>query len=151
MTGKVNFRSGTETDTAQIVALTLQMTNESLDNASVHKGVSAALKDDKNCRYFVAVEDQTIIACIYITSEWSDWRNRPMWWIQQALLSEKAQEKEFQDALLEYLMAESKSEGIRYLLLHDSDQTHSVLSAGLRKGMTTHYDLFREELSPSTD
>ena len=151
MTSKIEFRRGTETDTSQIVTLTLQMTNESLDHASVHKGISAVLQDETKGRYYVAVEDQTIIACFFVTSEWSDWRNRPMWWIQQALLSEKAQEKELQDSVLDYIIAESKRNGARFLSLPESDQTRSFLPTGLRKGMTSHYHLFSVELSPATE
>ena len=63
-------------------ALAKETENLSLDTDVLRLGIKTALKLE-NCYYFVAeIERGNVIGQTMITSEWSDWRNSEMWWIQ---------------------------------------------------------------------
>lgn len=62
-------------------ALADETENISLDKDILRLGIEKAL-ELKDCHYFVAELDGKIIGQTMITSEWSDWRNGMMWWMQ---------------------------------------------------------------------
>lgn len=53
-----------------------------LDPDTVTKGVNAVFLDQSRGRYYVAVAEGKVVASLLITYEWSDWRNRNVWWFQ---------------------------------------------------------------------
>ncbi len=53
-----------------------------LDPAELAKGVAAALADPHKAIYWLAEQEATVVGQISITTEWSDWRNGWLWWIQ---------------------------------------------------------------------
>jgi len=63
-------------------ALAKETENLSLDIDVLRLGIQTALKLE-NCYYFIAeIERGNVIGQTMITSEWSDWRNSEIWWIQ---------------------------------------------------------------------
>ena len=61
-----------------------------LDNDTVNKGVESVFKDPKKGKYYVATENDVIVASMLITYEWSDWRNNWVYWLQSVyVLPEK--------------------------------------------------------------
>ena len=62
-------------------ALADETENISLDKDILRLGIEKAL-ELKDCHYFVAELDGKIVGQTMITSEWSDWRNGVMWWMQ---------------------------------------------------------------------
>ena len=62
-------------------ALADETENISLDKDILRLGITRAL-ELKDCHYFVAELDGKIVGQTLITSEWSDWRNGEMWWMQ---------------------------------------------------------------------
>jgi GNAT superfamily N-acetyltransferase len=73
-------------DTARIAAGNRAMARETedldLDPAKVAAGVERTFRDDVGARYWVAEIDGMVAAQLMITVEWSDWRNRFVWWVQ---------------------------------------------------------------------
>lgn len=53
-----------------------------LDPATLQSGVDAALADSQRGQYLVAEIDGEAAGTLFITKEWSDWRNGFFWWIQ---------------------------------------------------------------------
>ncbi len=53
-----------------------------LDAAVIRRGVARILADDSLGRYWVAELAGGIVGQIMVTSEWSDWRNGELWWLQ---------------------------------------------------------------------
>ncbi len=45
-------------------------------------GVRAVIENQTLGRYFVACRDGEIVGQLMLTTEWSDWRNGQIWWIQ---------------------------------------------------------------------
>lgn len=73
-------------DADTIVAFQIAMAQETesiqLDRETVEQGVMAVFHDPKKGRYFVASDQEIIVASTLITPEWSDWRNGYVYWIQ---------------------------------------------------------------------
>ena len=55
---------------------------KTLDAAVLAAGVAAGLADPRKALYFVAEETGALLGQLMITTEWSDWRNGWIWWIQ---------------------------------------------------------------------
>jgi predicted GNAT family acetyltransferase len=53
-----------------------------LDKPTVLIAVTSVFDFPEKGNYFTASIDNTVIASTLITYEWSDWRNKTIWWIQ---------------------------------------------------------------------
>jgi GNAT superfamily N-acetyltransferase len=82
----ISIRKANSSDVPAIVDFQLKMAWEteemSLDHETVKKGVNAVFEDPSRGQYYVADNDGNVIASLLITYEWSDWRNRNVWWFQ---------------------------------------------------------------------
>ena len=80
------IRKAAPSDTPLIIDFQLKMAWETeelkLDPETVKKGVNAVFENNSRGQYYVAEEDGNLIASLLITNEWSDWRNRNVWWLQ---------------------------------------------------------------------
>ena len=56
--------------------------NVRLDPEVVLKGVQEGLRDPALGFYVVAETSDSIVGCLMVTYEWSDWRNGVQWWLQ---------------------------------------------------------------------
>lgn len=63
-------------------ALALETEHRTLDAATVAAGVAQLLARPELGFYLVAEVAGRPVACLLVTSEWSDWRNGLFWWIQ---------------------------------------------------------------------
>src|ERR1700680_46633 len=82
----IRYRDATRADSKAIVFFQCAMARETedmeLDASICSRGVAGVFGDPSRGRYFVAESDGQVIASLLITSEWSDWRNGVVWWIQ---------------------------------------------------------------------
>ena len=82
----IQIRKATHSDAAAIIDFQLNMAweteNMKLLPEVVTKGVNAVFHDQSLGKYYVAESDGRVIASLLITYEWSDWRNRNVWWFQ---------------------------------------------------------------------
>ena len=85
------IREADSEDTARIVLFNQAMARETegreLDRKVLTKGVEALLRDPARGRYFVAVKGDEVVGQVMITTEWSDWRNGLVWWLQSVYVS----------------------------------------------------------------
>ncbi len=83
-------RKGTLDDTEIIsgfqIAMALETESLTLDKATVLKGVKTVFELPAKGQYFVAVDKNKVVGSLMITYEWSDWRNRWVWWIQSVYI-----------------------------------------------------------------
>ncbi len=109
--------------------LALETEARRLDAAQLKAGVQALLRDPTKGRYFVAEADSEQLGQIMHTSEWSDWRNGTLWWLQSV-----------------YVRPEHRGRGVfRRLLEHVRElakRTPDVV--GLRLYVEQHNDLAQE-------
>ena len=62
--------------------MALETEDLQLENPIVENGVKAVFDDPNKGLYVVAHDDNTIVASLMLTPEWSDWRNGYFLWIQ---------------------------------------------------------------------
>src|SRR5262245_29085870 len=87
-----------------------------LDVESLRAGVTALLDARAPGRYWIAERDGQAVGQLLITFEWSDWRNRMVWWIQSV-----------------YVVPAARRHGIfRSLYEHARDEALAAGAAGLR-------------------
>ncbi len=63
-------------------AMAEETEDKTLDPETARAGVRTMLKEREQGFYLVAVRQRTIVGMLMITTEWSDWRNATIWWIQ---------------------------------------------------------------------
>ena len=80
------IRLATEQDSHTIIDFQMKMARETeelnLGQDNLVDGVNAVFRDPQKGKYFVVYNDDQVIASMMITHEWSDWRNKWIWWLQ---------------------------------------------------------------------
>lgn len=82
----VTVREATSQDRDFLVECQMNMAAETenltLDFLTVQKGVEAVMSDSSRGFYIIAEVEGNKAGCLMVTPEWSDWRNRWVWWLQ---------------------------------------------------------------------
>lgn len=82
----MEVRPARDADVATLVRHCLGVAKESEglhpDEAVVGEAVQAAVADPAKARYFVALDSADVVGSLFVTYEWSDWRNGWYWWVQ---------------------------------------------------------------------
>ena len=77
-----------------IVAANISLARETesvhLQETVLRAGVQALLESRVPGMYWIAELDGLVVGQLLITYEWSDWRNRMVWWIQSVYVSPAA-------------------------------------------------------------
>jgi GNAT superfamily N-acetyltransferase len=63
------------------LAMALETEQLTLDPDTVHKGVHGVFDTAGRGFYLVAEVGDVPCACMLVLNEWSDWRNREVWWL----------------------------------------------------------------------
>ncbi len=144
----VQIRLATEEDKDVIANFQLKMALETedlhLDEKTVEEGVLGVFRDPSKGKYFVAVEDQQVIASTLLTNEWSDWRNQWFIWIQSVyVLPEKRGIGVFRkmyDTIQEMVQNDETIAGLK---LYVDTENESAIATYKAVGMDgEHYKLF---------
>ena len=145
----VHVRPATLSDLDAIVSGNVALAEESehvrLDSQTLREGVSALLTGRAPGHYSVAELDGRVVGQLLITHEWSDWRNRMVWWIQSVYVVPEARRLGIFRALYAYARQEALAAGTGGLRLY-VDVTNTVAQAVYRSmGMTgDHYRVFED-------
>lgn len=124
MSEKIKIRLAQEADINTIAnfqqAMAKETENLELDDKILKKGVTAVFKDSTKGEYYIAEdsENNTIVASLLTTYEWSDWRNSTVIWIQSV-----------------YVKTEYRKNGIfkkMYRLIYEKWQKNKDLYSGIR-------------------
>ena len=137
----LNIRRATAADVPTLVEfnrrLALETEHKTLDVAVLTDGVAAGLADPLKARYFVAEEDSQVVGQLMLTTEWSDWRNGWVWWIQSVYVHPDARRKGVFRALYEHInqaaVADPQVVAIRLYMERDN---HVAQQTYLSLGMT---------------
>src|SRR5215218_2912868 len=88
----MQLRRATHADLDTVVEFNRRLAHESegvtLDPEALRRGVAAAIADPLKGPYFLAEIGGEVVGQLQITTEWSDWRNGWMWWIQSVYVRE---------------------------------------------------------------
>ena len=60
----------------------------SLSHEVLHAGLSAMFDDPAKGVYYVAIVDEKVVGCHMVTTEWSEWKNGTVLWIQSLYVLE---------------------------------------------------------------
>jgi len=136
-------------DTRRIVLFNQAMARETegreLDRKTLTKGVESLLKNPARGRYFVAVRGEEVVGQVMVTTEWSDWRNGQVWWLQSVYVSKRHRRAGVYRMLHEHVREAARSEsviGIRLYVERDNlpaQETYNALGMVL-----SQYLMFEE-------
>eukprot|EP01024_Parvocaulis_polyphysoides_P036426 TRINITY_DN3238_c1_g1_i1.p2 TRINITY_DN3238_c1_g1~~TRINITY_DN3238_c1_g1_i1.p2 ORF type:complete len:154 (+),score=19.77 TRINITY_DN3238_c1_g1_i1:233-694(+) len=143
------IRSATPSDTDVIAAYNMAMAKETedmeLEEDVITSGVRALLEDSSKGQYFVTEDENgRIIAQLMITYEWSDWRNRQIWWIQSVYVVPECRRQGHYKRLYEHVKIQAREQGacgVRLYAYHDNEKAQKVYEA---TGMVSHYKVFED-------
>ena len=90
MVTDIFVREAEQSDVSTLIEYNLSLADEtesiSLDKNILRLGIEKALELN-DCRYLVAELDNKIVGQTMLTSEWSDWRNGVIWWMQSVYVN----------------------------------------------------------------
>jgi ribosomal protein S18 acetylase RimI-like enzyme len=144
----IEVRRATPADAAVIVEYNRRLARETegkeLDLAVLSAGVAAALADPARALYFVAEDGGEVVGQLMVTTEWSDWRNGWMWWIQSVYVRADARRSGVFRGLYEHLVAAARRDpAVIGLRLYVERENHAAQETYSRLGMSrTEYLLF---------
>ena len=145
----MHIRRATIPDLEAIVAGNIALAEESeqlrLDAATLREGVRALLEARAPGCYWVAELEGEVAGQLLITFEWSDWRNRMVWWIQSVYVLPAAREHGVFRALYHNARSEAQAAGVGGLRLYvDTTNTRAqavYAALGMNGG---HYRVFED-------
>ena len=128
-------------------AMALETERRALEPALIGAGVRAALADERRGIYYVAEHDGRVIGQLFITYEWSDWRNGVFWWIQSVYVTPDARRQGVYRALHQAVAAAARqTPGVCGLRLYVERENARAQQTYRRLGMQqTHYLLFEDD------
>ncbi len=136
---EVRVRDATTDDRDVLAEYNIRMARETeglaLTPATVRAGVLAALADEAKGRYFVAEAAGVVIGQLLLTTEWSDWRNGPMWWIQSVYVAPDYRRSGVFRALYEHALAEARALGVPAIRLYVEEHNAAAQAVYERLGM----------------
>ena len=108
------------------VALAAETEQLRLDETTLSSGISALLDGRAPGDYWVATADDAIVGQLMITFEWSDWRNRMVWWIQSVYVAPERRQSGVFRALYDHVANEARAAGAAGLRLYvDTSNTRA--------------------------
>ena len=151
----MTIRPAEPRDVAAIASFNVAMCRETegreLDAATVRAGVAAAIGG--RARYFVAEdggEDGSgVVGCVMVTTEWSDWRDGDLWWLQSVYVRPEARGRGVFRRMYEHVVAEATAAGAVGLRLYVERDNAAARATYRRLGMVeTPYRMMEMSLQP---
>ncbi len=145
----LTIRPATAADLDTLIAGNASMALETeqlrLDAATLRQGVVAVLEGRAPGRYWVAQHAGRVVGQLLITYEWSDWRNRPVWWIQSVHVADDARRLGVFRALYAHARTEALAAGAGGLRLYVDDTNTRAQAVYTSLGMHGgHYRVFED-------
>jgi GNAT superfamily N-acetyltransferase len=120
--------------TAQNIALAEESEHILLNHETTLAGVTALLSDKRKGFYLVAEDNKTIVGQVMITVEWSDWRNKPIWWVQSVYVQKPWRKHGVFTQLLDEVKEIARQQGVVFLRLYAHQKNTSALQVYERMG-----------------
>jgi ribosomal protein S18 acetylase RimI-like enzyme len=110
-------------------------------------GVLSVLTDEHKGIYRVVEVNGKIVAQLMTNVEWSDWRNRPIWWIQSVYVVAEFRKNGYFRLLYEHVLAEAKVNQVVSVKLYADKHNLPAIAVYRALGMSDeHYSLFEINL-----
>lgn len=148
-TWAVVVRPATADDVDGIVARNLALCAETedfrLDPDVLRTGVLRALGGQVGARYLIAERSGQVAGQLMLTTEWSDWRNAEVWWIQSVYVEPDHRRFGVYQALHDAVVASARARGAAGIRLYVEQRNRPAMAAYERAGMTGgHYEVFEQ-------
>src|SRR5215471_14921553 len=114
------------------VALAEETESMRLDVETLRAGILALLESRAPGRYWIAELEGRVVGQLLVTFEWSDWRNRMVWWIQSVYVDPDARGRGVLRTLYDVARLEAQAAGAGGLRLYVHTQNvraHAVYAA----------------------
>ncbi|HVZ44064.1 MAG TPA: N-acetyltransferase [Ramlibacter sp.] len=152
----IDIRKGEARDAAVISAFNTAMAFETegkrLDAGRARDGVLRLIGEPSLGFYLVAERAGEVVACLMVTSEWSDWRNAQFWWIQSVYVKPEARRQGVFRALYESLKAMAFGDpGVCGLRLYVERENAAAQATYRALGMQEQRYFVFEELRPGVN
>ena len=148
----IAIREAMPEDRDRIVLFNQAMAKETegriLDRDVLTTGVGAMLADQARGRYFVAEEDGDIVGQLAVTTEWSDWRNGNVWWIQSVYVARSHRRRGVYRQLHIHVRDMAQAAGVLGLRLYVEHDNETAKSAYASLGMHPSSYVMYEEFWP---
>jgi predicted GNAT family acetyltransferase len=120
-----------------------------LDYENLNKGVKSVFDDRQKGIYYIAEENNKIIASLLTTYEWSDWRNKTIIWIQSVYVIPEYRKKSVFREMYSYIknIVENNEEyaGIRLYVDKSNITAQKVYtSLGMNADHYTTYEYLKK-------
>jgi GNAT superfamily N-acetyltransferase len=146
---KPHVRAARAEDLEALVAGNAALAEETegmrLDVETLRAGILALLESRAPGRYWIAELERRVVGQLLITFEWSDWRNRMVWWIQSVYVEPDARGRGVLRTLYDAMRREAQSAGAGGLRLYVHTRNARAQSVYAALGMNgDHYRVFED-------
>jgi ribosomal protein S18 acetylase RimI-like enzyme len=146
---KPDIRAARAEDLEALVAGNMALAEETepvrLDMETLRQGILALLESRAPGRYWVAELEGRVVGQLLVTFEWSDWRNRMVWWIQSVYVAPIARRRGVLRALYEHAKREAQAQGAGGLRLYvDVTNSRAQAAYGALGMKGDHYRVFED-------
>jgi GNAT superfamily N-acetyltransferase len=144
----IEIRKGKLSDSERIVELQLHMARETealeLDRTVAAEGVRGVFHEPARGTYWVAEENDEVVAVLLVIPEWSDWRNGTVLWIHSLYVVPQARgQGVFKKLYLNLKRQVERSPELIGLRLYVDKRNKSAQNVYETLGMSKeHYDLY---------
>jgi GNAT superfamily N-acetyltransferase len=133
------------------VLLAEETEHKTLQKDTVLAGVTALLADPSKGFYLVAEDEGVIIGQTMITVEWSDWRNKPIWWVQSVYVSKEWRHTGVFTRLLYEVQQRAVKKNVAFLRLYVHTSNLSAIEVYKKTGWHAEpYLLYSQSLNHET-
>ena len=145
----ISIRAAERADIPFLVECNAAMASETehkmLDRDVLTRGTQAVFDDPRRGFYLVAELEGERAGCLLITYEWSDWRNRMVWWIQSVYVVPEGRRRGVMRALYDVAKREAQAAGAGGLRLYVDTSNARAQAVYAALGMNgDHYRVFEE-------
>lgn len=129
----MNIRYAKEED-AEVIAknnvlLSKESENKEIIFETTLEGVKSVIRDIEKGFYIVVEEDEKILGELFITYEWSDWRNYNTWWIQSVYVEKNYRGGGVFKKMLEHVKNLSVENNVKNLKLYVHNENKKAIRA----------------------
>jgi GNAT superfamily N-acetyltransferase len=143
----VTIRKATPSDSSVIIDFQQKMAWETeqmlLIPEIISKGVNAVFADPNRGQYWVALDNNQLVASLLITYEWSDWRNTNVWWFQSVYVLPEYRRKGIFSSMYRHIKDEADKESVAGLRLYVETNNSKAQFTYEALGMESlHYKMY---------
>lgn len=143
----ITIRKAKSSDAASIIDFQQKMAWETeqmvLTDEIVTKGVENLFMEPSRGEYYVAESGDKVVASLLITYEWSDWRNKNVWWFQSVYVLPSFRRKGIFRSMYSYIKEEAEKEDAAGLRLYVETKNFAAQKTYESLGMRSeHYRMY---------